>query len=351
MSTSFTLEGLVKAARQCAKGVMWKASVAAWVHPRNIMANCLKLWRELDSGTYREGGYVAFHVHEPKKRLILSPRFRDRVVQRAMCNDGLYEDLTRDAIYDSCACLKDRGTAFAIGRLTRHLRRHFRKHGDSGWFLRLDIKSFFASIPHAGLKEMAVSKIRNPEHLALVLRLIDSFPDPGLGLGSQLSQLLAMSYLSGLDHYIKERLDVKAYIRYSDDMVLVHSERQFLLDAWGALRKEMARLGLHLNPSSTLQPLANGIPFMKFRFLITDTGKVRRIPMRSKTRRFRRKMKGMQLLPPCGRSIIWESLQGHLSHLNLGTATTPRWILHTLSFLLSRTGRTGSGESPNPCQG
>lgn len=304
------------------------------------MANCLKLWKELDSGTYKEGGYVTFHVFEPKKRMILSPRFRDRVVQRAICNDGLYDDLTRDSIYDSCACLKRKGTAFAIKRLSVLLQRYSRKHGDKGWFLKLDIKSFFSSIPHGKLKEMARKKIRNKEHLEIVERLVDSFPDPGLGLGSQLSQLLAMSYLSGLDHYIKEKLGVKAYIRYSDDMVLVHSSRDFLSSARKRIAEFLSELGFSLNKTSTLQPLANGIPFMKFNFRL-NKGKAGRSPMRLTLRRFRRNIKEMLGDSRCSPIYVRDSILGHLAYLSLGTANTPIWILKTLSSLLLKTGRTG----------
>ena len=277
MATTITFESLKKAAQECARGVKWKDSIATWVHPRNLAANCLKLWRELDSGKYKLGGYVVFDVVEPKRRTIRSPRFRDRVVQRAMCNTGLYDDLTRGNIYDNAACQKGKGTTFAMDRLECHLQRHFRKHGLDGWCLRLDIRKFFDSIPHEQLKNMVMLKVRNPEYCKYVLEVIDSFNDPGIGLGSQISQLLAISYLSDLDHWFKETLGISGYVRYSDDIVAIHKSKLYLQDAWDVAESKLAALGLSLNPKSTLHPIRHGIDFLKFKFRLTKTGKVIRI--------------------------------------------------------------------------
>lgn len=277
MASILTFDGLMEAARQCALGVKWKDSIAAWTHPRNIALNCLKLKQELDNGTYRLGGYVTFDVTEPKRRTIRSPKFRDRVVQRAMCNAGLYDDLTRGNIHDNGACQNRKGTTFTMDRLECHMQRHWRKHGSDGWVLRLDIRRFFDSIPHERLKEMVARNVRCDEFKRRVHEIIDSFDDPGIGLGSQISQLLAIAYLSELDHYIKERLGVRHYVRYSDDIVMIHESREFLHRTWMDVAGRLTALGLQLNPKSTLHPLKQGVRFLKFRFILTDTGKVIRL--------------------------------------------------------------------------
>ena len=291
MPTTITFDSLVQAALECARGVKWKDSIATWVHPRNIAANCLRLWRELDNGTYKLGGYVVFDVVEPKRRTIRSPRFRDRVVQRAMCNTGLYRDLTRGNIHDNAACQLRKGTTFAMDRLNCHLQRHFRKHGTDGWCLRLDIHKFFDSIPHEPLKDMVRRKVSNPEYRDYVIEVIDSFDDPGIGLGSQISQLLAISYLSDLDHFIKEKMGIKAYIRYSDDIVIIHHDKDHLLHVWKVVEKMLCELGLSLNPKSTLHPLKDGIDFLKFKFRLTATGKVVRILNRRSSVRIVKRLK------------------------------------------------------------
>lgn len=291
MASALTFDALMEAARQCARGVRWKDSIAAWTHPRNLALNCLKLKRQLDDGTYRLGGYVTFEVTEPKRRKIRSPRFRDRVVQRAMCNSGLYRDLVKGNIHDNGACQLGKGTSFALDRLSCHLQRFWRRHGTDGWVLRLDVHKFFDSIPHGRLKEMVGRMVGNPEFRDRVEEVIDSFPDPGIGLGSQLSQLLAIAYLSGLDHRIKERFGISHYVRYSDDMVFIHESRTRLQEVWTDVRSYLEGLGLALNPKSSLHPLRQGVRFLKFRFMLTGTGRVLRLLDRRGAARMRRRLR------------------------------------------------------------
>jgi hypothetical protein len=53
-------------------------------------------------------------------------------------------------------------------------------------------------------------------------------PGVGLPLGNQTSQWFGIFYLDSLDCYIKEVLRVKRYIRYMDDFLLVHHDKDFL---------------------------------------------------------------------------------------------------------------------------
>lgn len=63
----------------------------------------------------------------------------------------------------------------------------------------------------------------------MVCRVIDSFEgDRGLGLGSQISQIMELLVLNDLDHFIKEKLHIKYYIRYMDDFILIHPDRGYL---------------------------------------------------------------------------------------------------------------------------
>ena len=332
MPTSLTIDGLMQAARECSRGVKWKASVASWVAPCHLAANCLKLWRELDGGSYRLSDYVTFEITSPKRRVIRSPRFRDRVVQRAMCNRGLYRDLTRSNILDNAACQIGKGTLFAQERLAGMLREHWRHHGNAGWCLRLDVRHFFDSLPHGGLKAMVARQVRNPEFAARVEEVIDSFPDPGIGLGSQISQLLAIAYLSPLDHFVKERLRVRHYIRYSDDMVLLSPDREELRRAWREIAAWLSAHGLSLNPKSALHPIAQGVRFLKFRFVLTATGRVLKLLSRGSARRMLRRMKRLKALgrdfsaiEHCYQSWRAHALQGNTNHQQ---RILRQWITH-----------------------
>ena len=50
----------------------------------------------------------------------------------------------------------------------------------------------------------------------------------GLFIGSMTSQILAIFYLNDLDHFIKETLKIKYYVRYQDDFLLFHPSKDYL---------------------------------------------------------------------------------------------------------------------------
>ena len=199
--------------------------------------------QDLINGTYKIQPYYIFYIHTPKKRQIVSTRLRDRIWQRSMCNNGLYDDLTRGFIHDNCACQTGRGTHYAMARLECHMQRIWRKHGPAVWVAKLDISKFFPSIPHIVAKAAAAKRIRDEHFRQHVFDIIDSFKDErpqaeidaypfgprGIALGSQISQLVALAVLDDIDHYIKERLHIRHYVRYMDDLVLIHEDKGVLM--------------------------------------------------------------------------------------------------------------------------
>ena len=50
----------------------------------------------------------------------------------------------------------------------------------------------------------------------------------GIPIGNQTSQLFALLYLDGMDHFIKEKLGIKFYGRYMDDFFLIHKDKEYL---------------------------------------------------------------------------------------------------------------------------
>jgi hypothetical protein len=94
--------------------------------------------------------------------------------------------------------------------------------------------------------------------------LINSAPNCGLPIGNLTSQVFANVYLNPLDHFIKRELKIKYYGRYVDDMVLIHSDKQVLLDSISKVREFMAdELKLTLHPRKIkLQPASKGFDFL-----------------------------------------------------------------------------------------
>lgn len=298
----FTFENLLRAAKECARGVHWKNSVVKW--QENLPRFCLRLERELAEGTFKWSESVKMLITSPKKRIVNSQRFRDRVVQRCMCNGGLYEDLTRGNVYDNGACQNGKGTLFMRNRLKCHLQRHYRKYGDAGWVLSLDVKRFFDSIPHDKLVSFIFQRVKSNRHRWMVRDLIrmGGTEGTGLELGSQISQLMAVGYLSPIDYFAKRVARIEGYVRYCDDIVIlippecvqpegtIVAGREVAMALKGTITKMLFDLGLSLNPKSTIYPIRQGIKFLGFRHRLTSGGGVLDTPLQKQTRKEKRKI-------------------------------------------------------------
>ncbi|MEG0986849.1 MAG: hypothetical protein RSK76_10780, partial [Clostridia bacterium] len=110
---AMSYRNLYKAMNACARNVRWKDSVAGYTAV-NGMENIFKLRSEALKGKYAIDPYQRFFVYEPKKRPVTSTRFKDRVFQRAFCDGGLYDDMTRPFVRTNCACQRGRGVDDAM---------------------------------------------------------------------------------------------------------------------------------------------------------------------------------------------------------------------------------------------
>ena len=118
------------------------------------------------------------------------------------------------------------GTKKALEYLERY-RKQFAAKNKKYFMLKCDISRFFLSIDHKILKQKVRRRIKDPKALKIVFDIIDSYSS-GIGIGSMTSQVLAIFYLNDLDHFIKEKLKIKGYIRYQDDFLLFSESREYL---------------------------------------------------------------------------------------------------------------------------
>ena len=136
-----------------------------------------------------------------------------------------------------------------------------------GFCLKCDIKKFFPSINHKVLKEK-LSKIFSREIIWLLSVFIDSNgKDSGLPIGNQTSQWFAIVVLNDLDHYIKETLGCKHYVRYMDDLVIIHSSKLFLRKCLQEISGIIKNLALTLNAKTKISKLSEGISFLGFKHI------------------------------------------------------------------------------------
>ncbi|MEK7140881.1 MAG: RNA-directed DNA polymerase, partial [Patescibacteria group bacterium] len=137
---------------------------------------------------------------------------------------------------------------------------------------------FFASIDHQILKSILAKTVFDTEILWLLGQVIDSFK-PGLPLGNLTSQLLVNIYMNEFDQFVKHKLKVKHYIRYADDFIILHEDKNHLntnIRYIVCYLKENLKLDLHPN-KVFIKTFASGVDFLgwahfpKHRVLRTST--------------------------------------------------------------------------------
>ena len=179
----------------------------------------------LENKTYIPGPYNVFTIYEPKERRIVSQNMQDKIINHLVARFILYPAILPCLLDINVASRKGLGTSEGI-RLATNFRRICKIKYDTYYILKGDISKFFASIDHEILKEKIRRRIKDKDALKIVFNIIDS-TSPGLGIGSMTSQVLAIFYLNDLDHFIKENLKIKYYVRYQDDFLLFHHSKDY----------------------------------------------------------------------------------------------------------------------------
>ena len=307
----FSYENLYHSAKLCCRNVAWKCSTQAYRF--NVVVNIEKARQELISGKYRGRGFVEFDLCERGKlRHIRSVHISERVVQRTLCDRAIIPLLTPSLIYDNGASLQGKGFDFALNRVTCHLQRYWRKHGNKGYVLLFDFSSLFVNADHQPVKKELERRVYDERIRKLANQCLDNFGDKGYGLGSQISQIAAITLPSKLDHTIKEELKIKGYARYMDDAYLIHEDKAYLEFCLERIKEVCEELGIVLNPRKTkIRKLEDGFDFLKIKFKLKENGKVLRKMSYQSAKIMRRKLKKFRRWNDEGR---WVRIGGQMAH-------------------------------------
>lgn len=230
-------------------------------------------------GTFAVGRFQQFVIRDPKERVITAPCFDERVLHHAIMN-VCEPVMDRWLIDDTFACRTGKGREAAIERA-----QHFTRNAI--WFLKLDVRKYFDSVPHARLVAFLERRFNDRRLLELLNRIIAAYRGElgiGLPIGSLTSQHFANFYLGWLDRFVKESLRVRGYVRYMDDMVLWHESREVLVEANSRCQEFAAtHLALDLKPSQ-VQRTRLGVPFLGCRIWPTHVELNRRSKRRWRQR-------------------------------------------------------------------
>jgi len=235
--------------------------------------NIFKLHRDLKYRRYKHGAYTSFYIHDPKQRHIHKATVRDRVLHHAVFAvlNSIFEPTF---ISNSFSCRVNKGTHKGIDVLDKIIRQVSSNSFKPCFVLKCDIKKFFETIDHRILLNIIGKRIKDDNAMWLLEEIIGSlaskystvFERKGLPIGNLTSQLFANIYLNEFDQFVKHKLRVKRYIRYTDDFIIVAEDRSYLEDVISPVRAFLLdNLVLDLHPKKiTIRKFRQGVDFLGY---------------------------------------------------------------------------------------
>lgn len=233
---------------------------------KNKMYNLNKLLKQLQNKEWKEiFKYYRFKLYSPKERIVDALTFEGRIVQHVLCDNILKPFFEPRLIKENTACRENKGTLYALKLFKGNLVKFLKTHKD-GYCLKMDIKKYFPSIDRKTLKEM-LNIFPDSEVKEFLFYIIDNSPEEnGLPIGNQTSQWFALYYLNKMDRIIKEKYKIKYYVRYMDDLVIIHDNKSYLNKLLNELKGSASIIKLRFNDKTQIFPLHKGISFLGWKF-------------------------------------------------------------------------------------
>lgn len=235
--------------------------------------NIFQLHRDLRAKKYTHGPYNGFYVHDPKVRHIHKAIVRDRVLHHAIFTI-LNQIFEPTFISNSFSCRINKGTHKGVLAVEKMVRKVSRNYSRRCFVLKCDVKKFFDSVNHEVLLKILKRKIVDSDAMWLLTKIIESYTinqsnllnRKGLPIGNLTSQLFANVYMNEFDQFVKHKLKVHYYARYTDDFVILADNKKYLNDLLpkisAFLNKEL-RLELHPKKVS-IRKHQQGIDFLGY---------------------------------------------------------------------------------------
>ena len=219
----------------------------------------------LKEKTFRTAEYKTRIIFDGGKEREISklPYFPDRIVHHAIMNI-LQPIWDKTFVYDCYSAVPGKGIHAGLGRLRKFLN----DAEGTRYCLKFDIRKYYPSINHKILIALIARKIKCGDTLLLLEEIVRSpGGDKGIPIGNYLSQYFANIYLNSFDHWLKGKRQMRYYIRYSDDGVILHRDKRELNDLLKEVENYLSEnLKLELNPKTQVFPVEDrGIDFLGYR--------------------------------------------------------------------------------------
>lgn len=295
-------------------------------------SNIGNIKRIINYNNYIPDKYSIFLIKEPKYRIIMSQSIKDKIINHLVAKYFLVDIFEKSLINENVATRKNKGTHYGLKLFKKYLN-YYKNRYKKFYILKFDISKYFYNIDHDIVKDIIKKKIKDKDVLKIIYSIIDSTDcdyinksinrlkeleikrvkekninkkeklklineieniplykkKKGFPIGNMTSQIVAISYLNELDHFIKDGLKIKSYVRYMDDGVLIHNDKEYLKYCLKEIEKIIYKYMLELNNKTKILSSKEGIKFLGFRFIISNKTIVK---VNNKTKkRFKKKMK------------------------------------------------------------
>jgi retron-type reverse transcriptase len=256
--------------------------------------------------TYKTSQYTLKEIYEPKQRTIYKlPYYPDRIVHHAIMQviQPIWDNIF---IFDLYSAIPGKGLHAGSYRLRQFLK----DAPGTQYCLKFDVSKFYPSMNHDILLSLIKKKIKCLDTLALLEEAIRS--TDGVPIGNYLSQYFGNIYLNEFDHWIKEEKGIRYYIRYCDDGVILHSDKEYLKQLKVEIEDYFSSLKLKLNPKTAIFPVDRcGIDFLGYRHYREYT-----LLRKSSAKNLKNRMKSIAYLTPESAISSVMSTLGWIKHCN-----------------------------------
>lgn len=189
-----------------------------------------------------------------KPRIIVPPRFDKEEPEQWIHHIVIktLKPIIMKGMYQfSCGSIPGRGIHYGKKYLEKFIKEN---KSEIKYVLKFDIHHFYESINVNLLKERFRKIIHDERMLKLIFYILDSneyqldgeLYKGGLLIGFYPSQWFANFFLQPFDHFIKENLKVKCYVRYMDDCVIFGRNKKELHQKLYAIEQYLGKMDLEL---------------------------------------------------------------------------------------------------------
>ncbi|MCM1053285.1 MAG: reverse transcriptase domain-containing protein [Ruminococcus sp.] len=315
-------------------------------------SNIISILTVLKRKSYHHSHYNVFLVHEPKYRIIMSEIMSDKIINHLISKYVLTPGIYPHLIPQNVATREKKGTKEGIRYVKMYINK-LKLNYDKVYVLKCDIKKYFYSIDHELILEKTRRFINDPEIYRIMEDIIKSTDEEyvnqnikkvinkeinrvsnlnildkelkiaelnriplypkgkGLPIGNMTSQLLAIYFLNDLDHYIKEQLHCKYYIRYMDDFVIFDHDKEHLKKLKAIIEEKIKDYKLELNKKTNIFDLNHGFGFLGYYFFLKGKKLIIKINPQTK-RRIKKKMRKLKAINAPNYNQVKASYMGYL---------------------------------------